>query len=60
MLGFADRAIIFVYQDHTDHAPNRRIGCQERFVELGDRLSVPRAFHDLPTSNLIEQRAWQG
>ena len=52
MLGFADRAMIFVHQDYTDHAPNRRIGCQKRFVELGDRLSIHRAFHGLPTSNL--------
>ena len=34
-----------------DMLPTRRIGCQERFVELGDRLSIPRAFHGLPTSN---------
>jgi hypothetical protein len=46
MLGFADPPIIFVYQDHTDRAPNRRIGCQKRVEELGDRLSLrPQADH---------------
>jgi hypothetical protein len=32
--------------------PTRRIGCQKRFVEFGDRLSIPRAFHGLSTSKL--------
>ena len=45
-------AMIVVHQDYTIIAPNRRRGCQERFVELGDRLSIHRACHGLPTSNL--------
>jgi hypothetical protein len=52
MLGFGDRAMVFVQQDYTDHAPNRRIGCQECYVELRDRLSIHRAFDRLPNSNL--------
>jgi len=52
MLVFADRAIIFVYQDHTDHAPERRKGCEKHFAELGDRVCIARAIHGLPTSNL--------
>lgn len=57
MLSFADRAIVFVYQDHADHTPNRRIGCQKRFVELGDRLSIARAFA-LRANLELDQRAW--
>lgn len=50
--------MIFVHQDDTDRVPNTRIGCQERFIELGDRLSIHRARHGLPISNLTS--AWPG